>query len=264
MLSANWSLIAWIQLIGVTSATVMVVGWAFLKFFGQRIVDHQFARSLEEFKARQLAKIEALRAEQAQTHELLRFDISASLDRTAKLHVFEFEVLPEAWRLLHLAGGSCHEVVRIFRRGVDVHALDDAALEEILSKLDTVESDKAYIRGHRGVERQGAYTRVVDGLKAQTAAKDHAEFHNYLLSHGIFIQKPLIEKFKALGGLIRDALQEDQHEREMPSAPGPARSEARTQFREQWSSQISDLEAELQSRLWDARLVSVDQRTTSS
>lgn len=222
---------------------------AILRFGGKKLLEHQFNAALED-----------VRAKQAQSLERLRFDISASLDRTTKLHQFEFEVLPEAWSRLHIAGGSCRDAVQRIISRIQVASLTDGQLSIVLSDLGIAQIDSDHIKTLAGENRQETFDKALDYHRWNIARRDHAEYYNYLLSHGIFVQKPMLEKLKAIGKLISDAVSEYGNALNYPPPPGDEGFKARNAFHAEWASMIGTLEGEVHARLWDARLVAIDQR----
>lgn len=223
--------------------------FAFLKFGGEKLIEHQFNKSLE-----------GVRAEQAKSLEQLRFDISASLDRTAKLHQFEFEVLPEAWSRLHIAGGTCYEAIKQNIRKVEVQFLTDEQLASVLENHEISELDSQNIKNLSGNDRQVAFDKALNFHRWKIAYRDYGEYNNYLLSHGIFIQVGLLEKLKSIAKLTHDAVVEYGHTLDSPALAGQFSSNARDAFRANWSSMIGALETEVHSRLWNSRLTTIDQR----
>lgn len=223
---------------------------AFLKFGGEKLIEHQFDKSLEGVKS-----------EQARALEQQRFDISASLDRTAKLHQFEFEVLPEAWSRLHIAGGSCREAVQRTISRIQVGGLSEGELAIILTTLEISELDSQHIKNFEGEDRQNIFNQAVDYHRWNIARRDQADYYNYLLSHGIFIQPDLLNKLKTIGKLIGEAVFEYEDMLKHPEPKGADRFRARDAFHSEWSAMIADVEADLHSRLWNSRLTSIDQRS---
>ncbi|MFA7263724.1 MAG: hypothetical protein WC068_11945 [Caulobacter sp.] len=247
-MDVDWLIGEIARLVGFLAVAGGVV-FAVLKFGGEKLIEHQFNKSLE-----------GVRAEQARSLEQLRFDISASLDRTAKLHQFEFEVLPEAWRRLHVAGGSCHAATRRDIHQIFVESLSDKQLSSLLDDLGIEDIYSRHIRTLSNEERQVAFDKAEKNHRWNIAHRDHAEYYNYLLSHGIFIQKDLLKKLKAIGKLTADAVGEYGNMLNDPTFTGEGSSNARDAFRANWSSMIGDLEADVHSRLWNSRLATIDQR----
>lgn len=250
---------------GLTFGALRLFGTSWLKSLFDKDLEKfksEQTRKVEEYKAEQLAKIEAFKATQNETLENLRFDISASLDRTRKLHEFEFQVLPEAWRLLHIAGGSVSAVTARIQTRADVHAMSAADFAAFLdvSPYEFTTMDKEALRQLVGQERQTKYADAVSVYELQTAFKDRGKLHNYLLSHGIFIQAGIRDRLKEVSNLMAAAVQEGKYDREELLQPGEGRWRERQAFNESWSPMITALEQQVQGRLWDARLPTIDQR----
>lgn len=231
--------------VGLSAGTALAV----LKFGGENLLKYQFDKALEGVKA-----------DQARALAQQNFDISASLDRTATLHKFEFEVLPEAWAKLHVAGGSCGEATKSMISRTGVATLTDAQLEIVLKDLEIPEIDSRAISALSGDPRQELFDRAMDHRRWNLARRDQAELNNYLLSHGIFIQKGSLEKFKSISRLINEALSEYGHFLTYPTLPHAFK--ARDTFHARWSEMTRELEAEVHARLWNSRLTTIDQQTT--
>jgi hypothetical protein len=68
----------------------VAIAFGLFKFFGEKWLNAKFEERLASFRHEQRKEIERL-----------RFRINALMDRTAKLHKWEFQVLPEAWGRLN-------------------------------------------------------------------------------------------------------------------------------------------------------------------
>lgn len=204
---------------------------ALAKFSGQKLIEHQFNKSLEAAKAKH----------------------SAFLDRTIKLHQYEFQVLPEAWERLHVAGGSCSSAVQRTVRRIEVASLTGDQLKIVLTNLEISQLDSDHILSLEGEARQNAFDKAEGYHKWNLARRDQAEFHNYLLSHGIFMPRELLQKFKLISKLLRDAISEHEGMLNLPNLTGSEQWVARDAFSTAWPAMIADLEADVFSRLWSSQ-----------
>lgn len=264
-LQADWPEL--IGLTGVTAAASMAAAWAFMKFFGAKVIGHQFDRRLEEFKAEQTAKIEAVRASQAQTLERLRFDIGASLDRTAKLHQFEFEVLPTAWKLLQAAVQATGELTARFRFGTDINSMGEKERRELFQSRGFTPAQREHIEEAffgGPVKAQEAFNEVDELHRNRRAVDAYKALNACLLEQGIFIQADLRQRLREVAELIRNALYEQQDDREgLLTGKSSERRAKRDLLSSTWEQHRGEIEELLQGRLWNSRLPSIDQRAPS-
>ena len=108
---------------------------------------HEHDKAVEGIRHEHTRAIEALRGDQSRGLEHLKGEVSASLNRITKLHQYEFDVLPEAWRLLHVAVGELQAaagtgIINI----VDVAAMNSQQLEGFLAELTWPDAAKDEIR----------------------------------------------------------------------------------------------------------------------
>lgn len=82
----------WIVGPGITAIVAAAAGYTAFQFLGKTWLEARFAERLEKFKH-----------DQNQEIERLRYRINALMDRTTKLHQYEFEALPEIWDKLTIA-----------------------------------------------------------------------------------------------------------------------------------------------------------------
>ncbi|NQE64543.1 hypothetical protein [Caulobacter sp. RHG1] len=268
-------LIAFAKWLGIpvfSGLAAWVAAYSYLKFAGEKAIEnalqkdlkkfeHGLTSDIEKFKAEEALKNEVFKATQTDKIEHFRFDVLVSLDRTTKLHEQEFKVLPRAWHLLHVAGGATGKISprNVAGRPI-VENLEPDVYSRFLDTYQFSEIDKDRLRTLVGRERQDEFVKGVEFLELQAARKAHSKFNNYLLSFGIFVQKPLRDRFKEFSSLIGAANSEAAFERELGRIPGANQREARDAFTVEWSPKIAEFEADVQRRLWEARLPSIDQR----
>ena len=77
-----------------------LIAWGIFRQLGGGWLDQRFKKQLE-----------TLKHEQQRELEHLRHAINSEFSRISKVHQKEFEVLPEAWRLLHVAHGRAPDLV---------------------------------------------------------------------------------------------------------------------------------------------------------
>jgi len=114
-----------IAALGASAALAAATAYAAFRYLGQKWLDARFAERLEKFKYAQSQEIERL-----------RYRINALMDRTAKLHQHEFEVLPEVWDKLGIAfETTAHFTSRVFQYPA-LDAMGEAQLSEFLASCE--------------------------------------------------------------------------------------------------------------------------------
>lgn len=168
-------------LLGTTaiSATAAV---AVFQFLGKKWLENQFSKKLEDHKAK----------------------INMLFSRVSKIHEKEFEVLPEAWRLLQLAYGKVGELASSLKSYPDLDHMKPEELDEFLQKSRLNESDKKELVSAQNKIMQ--YRKLIFRYDLANARSAVTEFHNYTILNKIFMTKDLFEAFKAVDGLFSDVL----------------------------------------------------------
>lgn len=79
----------------------------------------------------------------------------------------------------------------------------------------------------------------------------HADFHNFFISKGIFIQPELKEKIRSLSDMMYDAFNERRLDAEAPVL-GEGRFAKGDRLRREGLGALHAIEHEVQARLWEA------------
>jgi hypothetical protein len=142
------------------------------------------------------------------------------------------------------------DFVSPFQQYPDVGKMGPAQVEEFVRKSDLAEWQKSELLA--GDDKTNRYVKMIFWHNLNKVHASYANFHNYLLKNGIFIQAELYEKMKALSGAMSEAIHERQFEEEYPN-PRPERFEKGDRLRKEGQPMMQDIEAQLKTRLWNAR-----------
>jgi len=130
-----WKFLLEVLKVGGTSAVIV---FGLVKWFGDRWFDKHFA-----------AQLEKLKHENQKELENVKHTIQSTFSRIVKVHEREYEVLPKAWFMLHVAYGSAQTAVAQVKTWPDFRTMSDGDLEELLkrSKLLPHQQDIRKCRG---------------------------------------------------------------------------------------------------------------------
>src|SRR5208283_3440657 len=147
--------------------------YAAFQILGKKWLEARFAARLEKFKH-----------DQNQEIERLRYRINGLMDRTAKLHQHEFEVLPEVWNKLGIAlAGALNFTSRITTHP-DLDRMSEAQFSEFLAASELFGWQRDELR--EGGNRADRYRKMIFWHRLHAVKKAHADFHDYFISKGIF------------------------------------------------------------------------------
>ena len=225
---------------GITGVGAAAAAFGLFRFLGSKWLDSRFAERLERFKHSQNQEIERL-----------RFRINALMDRTTKLHQHEFEALPQVWEKLGLALAWAQSFTSRGQQYPDLEQLSDAALAEFLAKSELREYEKRELDERRG--RNQRYMRIIFWHKLNRTREIYADFHNYFVAKGIFIEVELKKKIDAIDTMIYEAIDEREFEERYPDPnPERARFAKCDRLQREGKVEFDKLEKDVQARLWEA------------
>jgi hypothetical protein len=228
----------WIANLGLSATVAAASGFATFQFLGKKWLDARFAERLEKFKH-----------DQNQEIERLRYRINALMDRTAKLHQHEFEVLPEVWDKLGIAFTATANFTSRLTSYPDLDRMGEAQYSEFLTTSRLLDWQKDDLR--QGGDRNRRYQKMIFWHRLHEVKISHADFHNYFISKGIFIQPDLKEKVRALSNMMYDAFRERELDQETPM-PGEGRFAKGDHLQREGIGALQAIEKEVQARLWEA------------
>jgi hypothetical protein len=174
-----------------------VVAYGLFQYLGKSWIEQKFKERLE-----------ALKHDQAIEVARLRIQIETMLSGALKLQQFEFEVLPEAWRLLEDAYSLSRWVASAYQQYDNVADLETEPFEEILNRTlpNLSRSLRSELIGRRQRDRQKQYEKQVKWHKCNRAMKAVTQLDEYISAKGLFLPKSLKEKFREIVIEIRKAL----------------------------------------------------------
>src|SRR6266851_4672852 len=227
-----------IAALGVTATVATAAAYAAFRFLGKKWLEARFAERLEKFKH-----------DQNQEIERLRYRINALMDRTTKLHQHEFEVLPQVWEKLGIAFTATANFTSRITSYPDLDRMGDAQYSEFLANSGLLNWQKDELR--QGSDRNRRYQKMIFWHRLHDVKISHADFHNYFISKGIFIQLDLKEKIRALSNMMYDAFRERELDQENPM-PGEGRFAKGDRLQREGISELQAIEKDVQARLWEA------------
>src|SRR5579863_4255167 len=183
---AGWKLL-WFALVNLSVAA----GGAFalFKWLGQRWLENRFAKDLEEFKSQKTQAVEEIKHERTKEIEAIRRSVQWEFSRISKIHEEEFEVLPQAWFLLHEAHGRAGHLMVSIRSVPDFQRFTTLEFEAFLkdSKLSDVQKDEL----RDAPDRFKYYSEALFWIDLNEAHSAQIKLNNYLIQHRIFMTPEL-------------------------------------------------------------------------
>ncbi len=237
--------------LGITATVAVAASYAAFQFLGKTWLEAHFAERLEKFKH-----------DQNQEIERLRYRINALMDRTTKLHQHEFEVLPEIWNKLGTAFSATKDFTSrmpSYLSHPDLNQMSEVRFSEFVETSELLGWQKDELR--QGSDRNDRYRKLKFWYRLHSVKNSHADFHNYFISRGIFVQPELKEKIRALSNMkekiralsnmMYDAFTEREFD-EAESLPGEGRFAKRDRLQREGPGQLQAIEKDVQARLWEA------------
>ena len=118
-----------------------------------------------------------------------RDELQRMFDRVVKIHAKEFEVLPEAWLMLHELHGKAYHGVDAVMKGVPAFGkMKDDELEEFLKQCSFTDFQRKMIsEAETPEQREKEYFRLLNGNNLDVANEAGRLFKNYLLKNDVFM-----------------------------------------------------------------------------
>lgn len=209
------------------------VAYALFRWFGTSWLDQQFKKRLEELKHDHQRELEQLR------HE-----INALFSRISRIHEKEFEVLPKAWYLLHVAHGTVFQLVKPFKQFPDFDNMPAPQFEAFLARCRLAEFQRDELRN--ATDRLKYYQRAIYYVEFDDAKKAETELNNYLAVNSIFMTDDLRKQFRTINeGLQKVLVNEEIGRGAFSSESEKSKTEAFMQV----TSMFNEIEAAVQKRL---------------
>lgn len=222
--------------------TVVVAGGG-LSLIVYQLFRHFGAKWLDE---RFESRLQALKHAQATELEQLRFNMNKLIDRAVKLHQREFEVLPEAWRLLNEAFWATKALIAPFRQYADLDRMTSAHLDEFLAECKLMNWEKEEIRRTDG--KTAFYAKRIRWHEQGEMEQKAREAYRHLMSYGVFIETDLRKRFHDLHDLIWNAIVE--HGLSLQDRHAPAPHDEQTKLSTNGEALLKHIEQAVHQRLW--------------
>jgi hypothetical protein len=203
------------------------------KLFGEKWLNTKLEERLASFRHEQQKEIEHL-----------RFRINTLMDRTAKLHQWEFDVLPEAWGRLNDAFNTIRGLG--FRLDQNLDGIPEEQLNEFLNKSPLTSLEQTQLK--TAANKTEYYARCMDVYLLKDALAAYNSYEVYVRKNGIFIERSLLDTFHEIDKLMIEAL-DGQH---LKVGRLPFSREKIAAVMPKAQSLIVALEREVQRRLWNA------------
>ena len=153
----------WITGILASVASSGAFTYGLIRLFGNKLLDHQFAKGLERYK----------------------FKIDSQFDRISKIHEKEFEVLPRIWALVLKARSILYSLSNPSQEYPNLDVVSQEELEEFLEQSDLKRTDKDKLRASK--HRVKDYQLISYIKKLNTANHAIAEMDAYYHANKIFL-----------------------------------------------------------------------------
>ena len=226
-----------IVVIGLGSVSV-IVSWAF-KLLMEKWLNAKFDERLADYKHEQQKELDDL-----------RFRINSLTDRRLKLHEREFEILPDAWAKLADAYNLTAVVVSVIQMYSDVNRMTPDQFSSFIADSGLAEWQIAEIRTAEDTNKK--YMHFVDWQRMARAQVASGDRDLFVAKNGIFIREPMKTKIQQIMKIISDTLTMHRLRFETRSFGNQHLEESLNLFSKEGRILISQIEAEIQGRLWDA------------
>lgn len=185
-----------LKFLGLLSSTLVILV-PLIIWLIKRWIESEFSKNLEDYKH-----------EINKSLEDYRHRINALFSRISKIHEKEFEVLPEAWRLLQIARGHVGSLTAPLQRHADLSSMDDARVKDFLNTMDPkfIPSDEEKLLKLPAHERNDFFKERLFWLKLNQANIATINFHNYILDNKIFLTTDLFEQFEKADKILSDCV----------------------------------------------------------
>jgi hypothetical protein len=218
-------ILAGLAALGITGAASAGAAYWLFQTFAKGWLQSHFDRDLEAFRAANTREAERLKA-----------DLSRYADRATKFHTREYEVLPEAWGLMNKAYSASSGAISSFQQHADINCMTKPHLEDWLEGSGLPKFQQDEIRNSADKNRQ--YSKIFTWRQISDAQKATAEFGNYVILQGVFIDEEISTKMTEAARVMRMALISRTMVERIQGGPAPGQ----TDFWEKALEEISPVE----------------------
>lgn len=214
-----------------------VVGAAYWLFrtFSERWLQSKFDARLAELQHAHNQEIEQL-----------RFRINSMMDRTAKLHEREYQVLPDLWEKLASALAQTGAFTSPIQSYADVGRMSDKQLDEHLAKSPLFESQKQAVRDAR--DRTRTFQKEIYWHRKADTYEVVRGFSRSLRFNGIFVPAEISTEMNQVVDWLFDALLE--HEMNEEHEMRPRERKAQSRLTKECKELVDRIEKSIRDRLW--------------
>jgi hypothetical protein len=218
-----------------------IIYWLF-KLLAEKWLNAKFEERLSAYKHAQQKELEQL-----------RFEISALLDRTVKLHQRELDVLPEVWGLLT----DAFSITRPIGLGVafapNISTMTAAQFDYFLEQIPLVAWQKDELRA--APDRGRYYLDAISWHDLNRAQDACGTFHVYLLKNGIFVPPDIKTKVSDMDDLLAGVIGERRAGLQNPNTAMAGKFDKGVALDGRGSGLLKSLEKDVQDRLWNSQAV---------
>ncbi len=178
--------------VAIGGGSVAVAYGAFV-FLSQKWIENTFQ-----------ARLNALKHAHEKELQRLKVEIDSLLGATLKLQEREFEVLPEAWRLLDEAKSTLAWVVAPMQEYPDLNRMDGPRFEDFMARCELRDIDKQEIRDAH--DRNKTYIQKIVWHNIGLVRKAQYALHLYVARNAIFLPMEMKERYEKICSLMISAV----------------------------------------------------------
>lgn len=231
-----WPILTTIGTLVVGGGVVTSLAYGLFKMFGEKWLNHKFDERLAAF-----------RHEQDKELERVKFEINKLLDRSAKLHQWEFEVLPKAWTLLAKSYHVVRDVTSAMQSYPDLNLMGTLQLQEFISRASLENWQKEEL--NNASDKTKYYQDAIFWHRLNAARSATRKSAVYIDENGLFMSANMKQRFDRINELGWNALIE--HETNHVHDLMPRVFTERDRFKNEGEALFNQLETEIRKRLWE-------------
>lgn len=179
--------------VAVYGGSSAAIAFFLFRFFGQKWIEHKFAKNLAKFKNEQNRELEDF-----------RLKINTLFNRITKIHEKEIEVLPLCWSKLQDARNLISTLVSPLQSYPDFSRLTE---EEIRATLKNSLLEEFQIQELiQAQDKNKYYQDRIFWHRLHEAKKSFADLHLYITKNSIFLSADLKALFTEANDLLWDTL----------------------------------------------------------
>lgn len=224
----------WIGQLALYGGGSVAIAFGAFRIFSEKWLQAKFDERLEQYRhenSKELAKISAL--------------IEGSLSARISLQNKQFEIVSEAWRLMHDSYVKIRVAISRYQSVTDLRHYNSSEVDELFASLrlsgaqrrevlDATDPNLELAKAKRWKNNVAAHNKIV-------------EFRNFLYSHDLFLDESIARTFREVLRKMEDvihlSLYDAENDRWSPETQRKCRA-----FEEDWSHLIDSLKVNLRAR----------------